>query len=257
MSSATPGGDEHINGASVALQALATDDGTPPAVDEPAPVTPPAAEAPRPPADPPVDDAAPVGEEVLRRDLWRRLLGVAVVLVAALAVVVLWARPAHEPAGPPLVSPPDGGLMSVSLNPTDLAYLQLMISLDNSALPLFDAMRDMPALQAVAASAADGHKGELVALRAALSAGGALEDPSLHAGHDLPGIVLDADLAAIRDAPADQRPAKAVALLREHLTAAVSLSTSEGQNGFDPATKAAAAQIRDAHTELLAALPTV
>ncbi|MEV6925253.1 hypothetical protein AB0M46_12230 [Dactylosporangium sp. NPDC051485] len=204
-----------------------------------------------------VDDAeAGVAEvEPGRRDVWRRVIAVAAVLVAAFAVVVLWARPAHEP-GAPVLAPPSGDPDVVGvLNPTDLAFLQLMIALDNSALPLFELMKDQPTLQASAASGSDGHNAELLALRAALVAGGGIENPTEHAGHDLPGMVLDADLAAVRDAPADQRAAKAVAVLREHLTGTVALATSEGRAGSDPATKTAAAQVLDAHNKLLAALP--
>ncbi|WP_432971830.1 DUF305 domain-containing protein [Dactylosporangium sp. CA-233914] len=212
---------------------------------------------------PPAEETTPepepevVAEEVARRDLWRRALAVVVVLVAAFAVVVLWARPAHEPGAPPLQPPSDEAYISGSLNPTDLAFLQLMISLDNSALPLFDLIKDEPKLQAMAGPAAAGHRDELVALRAALAAGGGIENPTEHAGHDLPGMVLDDDLAAVRDAPADQRPARAVAVLREHLTGTTRLATSEGTAGSDPATKAAAARVLDAHNKLLAALPTV
>ncbi|MFG2041082.1 hypothetical protein [Dactylosporangium sp. NPDC048998] len=240
MSSATPGGEQHINGSSVALSPAPAGDGTTSA--------PPAAPDEAPPA--PDDDPA-------RRDAWRRVLAVAVVLVAALTVVVLWARPAHEPVAPPL-EPPSGVPDVVGvLNPTDLAFLQLMISLDNSALPLFELAKDVPALQGAAVSGADGHRAELVTLRAALAGGGGIENPTEHAGHDLPGMVLDADLAAVRDAPADQRAAKAVAVLREHLTGTVALATSEGKAGADPATKAAAAQVLDAHSKLLASLPAV
>ncbi|MEV8517929.1 hypothetical protein [Dactylosporangium sp. NPDC051484] len=239
MSSAAPGGEEHINGSSVALS--------------PAPAR--ARTSSAPPAAP--DATVPPRDDPVRRDTWRRALAVAVVLVAAFAVVVLWARPAHEPGSSPLV-PPSGGpdVLSV-LNPTDLAFLQLMISLDNSALPLFEMLEDVPALRGVAASGADGHRAELAALRAALVAGGGIEDPAEHAGHDMPGMVLDADLATVRDAPAEQRAAKAVAVLREHLTGTVALATSEGNAGSDPATKAAAAQVLDAHGKLLASLPAV
>ncbi|MGI5242402.1 DUF305 domain-containing protein [Dactylosporangium sp. CA-139066] len=237
MSSATPGGEEHINGSAVALSG----DPEPEAA--------------------PVQQESPVEPEKLdepqRRDLWRRLLAVAVVLVAAFAVVVLWARPAHEPAAPPLEVPSAPAGAAAVLNPTDLAFLQLMISLDNSALPLFELVKDDPALKAAATAGADGHRAELAALRAALTAGGGIEDPAQHAGHDLPGMVLDADLAAVRDAPAGQRAAKAAAILREHLGGTVALATSEGTAGSDPATKAAAAQVIDAHNKLLALLPAV
>ncbi|GAA4262017.1 DUF305 domain-containing protein [Dactylosporangium darangshiense] len=232
MSSATPGGEEHINGSAVALSSAPPETESSPAV-----------------ADPPAPE-----EEEQHSHLWRRLFAVAVVLVAAFAVVVLWARPAHEPVAPPPPGTPD---VLSALNPTDLAFLQLMISLDNSALPLFELVRDDPALRATVAAGADGHRNELVALRAALTAGGGIENPTEHAGHDLPGMVLDADLAVVRDAPADQRAAKATAALREHLTGTVALATSEGKAGSDPATKATAAQILEAHTKLLASLPTV
>jgi hypothetical protein len=196
-------------------------------------------------------------DEVGRRDLWRRVLAVVVVVVAALAVVVLWARPAHEPAAPVLHTPNEQQVAATTLSATDLAFLQLMISLDNSALPLFELLKDDVALQGVVGPAGVGHREELVALRAALVAGGGVEDGSVHAGHDLPGMVLDEDLAAVRNAPAGQRTAAAVAVLREHLTGTTHLAASEGTAGTDPASKAAAAKVLDAHGKLLAALPSV
>jgi hypothetical protein len=132
-----------------------------------------------------------------------------------------------------------------------------MISLDNSALPLFELLKDDVALQGVVGPAGVGHREELVALRAALVAGGGIEDGSVHAGHDLPGMVLDEDLAAVRNAPAGQRTAAAVAVLREHLTGTTHLAASEGTAGTDPASVAAAAKVLDAHGKLLAALPSV
>ena len=110
-------------------------------------------------------------------------------------------------------------------------------------------------LAPIAKSAVDGHRAELAALRKALSDGGAVEDSSIHAGHDLPGMVVEADMAAIRAVPAPQQPAKALEVLREHLTGTTALCGSEAKNGADPATKAAAEQVLDAHGKLLAQLP--
>ncbi|MFI5910056.1 hypothetical protein [Dactylosporangium sp. NPDC051541] len=244
----TQDGGEPINGASVALS-------SDPAPEEPATESSPPAIEPEPE---PAGAGVEAEPEEPKRDLWRRILAVMVVVVAVPAVVVLWARPAHEPAAPKAdaVSTLEPNVTS-SLNPTDLAFLNLMISLDNSALPLFDLLKDDPAVAGVVATAAAGHRDELADLRKAMAAGGGVENGAEHAGHDLPGMVLEEDLAAVRDAPADQRPAKAVAALRDHLTGTTHLATSEGTAGSDPASKAAAAKILDAHNKLLAALPTV
>ncbi|GAA1526364.1 hypothetical protein GCM10009827_048950 [Dactylosporangium maewongense] len=192
------------------------------------------------------------------RDGWRRVGAVLIVLVAAFAVVVLWARPAHEPTAP-TAQRSTAPVAVTSLNPTDIAYLQLMISLNTSAGQLFDLIvtGGDPALTPIARSAADGHRAELAALRKALADGGAVEDSSIHAGHDLPGMVVDADMAAIRAVPAAQQPAKALEVLRDHLTGTTALCGSEAKNGADPATKAAAQQVLDAHSKLLAQLPTM
>ncbi|MEV0562325.1 DUF305 domain-containing protein [Dactylosporangium sp. NPDC050588] len=200
-----------------------------------------------------VDEAGERG-----RDGWRRVGAVLIVLVAAFAVVVLWARPAHEPTAP-TAQRSTAPVAVTSLNPTDIAYLQLMISLNTSAGQLFDLIvtGGDPALTPIARSAADGHRTELAALRKALADGGAVEDSSIHAGHDLPGMVVDADMAAIRAVPAAQQPAKALEVLRDHLTGTTALCGSEAKNGADPATKAAAQQVLDAHSKLLAQLPTM
>ncbi|MET7395740.1 hypothetical protein ABZS66_19830 [Dactylosporangium sp. NPDC005572] len=195
----------------------------------------------------------------MRGDAWRRAGAVGLVAVAAVVALILWARSGPEPSREP--SPPvaaaSAPAVTSSLSPTDLAYLQLMISLDDSALPLLEILAADPAQAAFAKTAADGHRAELAELRAALVAGGGVEDSSIHAGHDLPGMVVDADLAAVRAVPAAQRTAKAVEVLREHLTGTTALCTSEGRAGADPATKAAAARILDAHGKLLAALPAM
>ncbi|MEV0132392.1 hypothetical protein AB0H83_28510 [Dactylosporangium sp. NPDC050688] len=207
---------------------------------------------------------APDGEDTEDdhgRDVWRRVGAVAIVLVAAFAVVVLWARPAHEPAPPAPTGAQGGGAPPAVtvLNPTDIAYLQLMISLDTSAAQLFDHIvaGGDPVLGPIARTAAEGHKTELAALRKALTDGGAVEDSSIHAGHDLPGMVVEADMAAIRALPPAQQPAKALEVLRDHLTGTTALCGSEAKNGADPATKAAAQQILDAHGKLLAQLPAM
>ncbi|MFF5231609.1 hypothetical protein [Dactylosporangium sp. NPDC000521] len=204
-------------------------------------------------------EAAATGETEERgRDAWRRVGAVLIVLVGAFAVVVLWARPAHEPAAP-TGQRSTAPVAVTSLNPTDIAYLQLMISLNTSAGQLFDLIitGGDPVLTPIARTAADGHRAELAALRKALADGGAVEDSSIHAGHDLPGMVVDADMAAIRAAPAAQQPAKALEVLRDHLTGTTALCGSEAKNGADPATKAAAQQVLDAHGKLLAQLPTM
>ncbi|MEV4512776.1 hypothetical protein AB0K00_27860 [Dactylosporangium sp. NPDC049525] len=211
-----------------------------------------AAKTPKPAA--PVADAGEAGGS----DVWRRVGAVVIVIVAAFAVVVLWARPAHEPA-PPVAQRSSAPPAVTVLNPTDIAYLQLMISLDTSAGQLFDLIvaGGDPALVPIARSAADGHRAELAALRKALTDGGAIEDSSIHAGHDLPGMVVEADMAAIRALPAAQQPAKALEVLREHLTGTTALCGSEAKNGADPATKAAAEQVLAAHSKLLGQLPAM
>lgn len=201
---------------------------------------------------------AAAADEARGKDAWRRVGAVVIVLVAAVAVVVLWARPAHEPAAPG-AQPGSAPVAITVLNPTDIAYLQLMISLDTSAGQLFEhiiASGD-PVLGPIARTGADGHKAELAALRKALTDGGAIEDSSIHAGHDLPGMVVDADMAAIRALPAAQQPAKAAEVLRDHLTGTTALCGSEAKNGADPATQAIAAGVLDAHGKLLAQLPAM
>jgi hypothetical protein len=255
-------GEERINGASVAVDTVAPEvreDDTPSGGATPAaePATPSPKTRPSAPGPSIADAVPPVGDDHLRRrDAWRRVVAVAVVLVAAFAVVVLWARPAHEPLAP---AESFAALPAASgeLNATDAAFLQVMIALDNSALPLLDLMKEMPALQSIATTGGDGHRAELVALRAALAAGGAVEGSGNATGRELPGLVLADDIDAVRAAPADQRAARAVTLLSQHLAATVALAASEGQAGADPSAKAAAQTVLDGHNRLLASLPTV
>ncbi|WP_447006875.1 DUF305 domain-containing protein [Saccharothrix isguenensis] len=110
-------------------------------------------------------------------------------------------------------------------NATDTAWIQLMIPMNEQLLPALDLAP--PALAGFAAGLRASHEQELVDLKRLRDRAG-LADANVHAGHQMPGLVSQADLAALRLDPS-ALPAK----LREHLEQSASLARGEQDSGAD------------------------
>ncbi|MDO0929425.1 DUF305 domain-containing protein [Streptomyces sp. TG1A-8] len=122
--------------------------------------------------------------QLRRRVLILRALGV---LLAALPAAGCTAQPA---AGPP---------RAAAFNPTDTAWIQLMIPMDERArllTGLAPARAGDPALARLAARADAGLEDDLAGLRRLMELSG-VPDTRPHEGHDMPGMVT---LGAVRRA---------------------------------------------------------
>ncbi|MGA4991539.1 DUF305 domain-containing protein [Nonomuraea bangladeshensis] len=184
--------------------------------------------------------------------------------------------PAPTQAGDPRIAHPD---TSGSVNPTDVAWLQLMIPMDERVLPLLDlgaSRSHTPAVGQLAARLRAAHVAELARLRAALHATAlhttdlpatgppstglhATELPAAnpHAGHDMPGMITAAELARLRTAEGPAFDTLFTGHLRAHLRQSQSVTRSEQVSGADPGIKALAAAIERTRTTQLSALGAV
>ncbi|GGM79470.1 DUF305 domain-containing protein [Dactylosporangium sucinum] len=135
---------------------------------------------------------------------------------------------------------------------TDLAWIELMIPMDEQLIPVLDLLAQRAADPALARTAQElraVYDAELPRLRTlGQQAGIPAENP--HKGHKMPGLV-DADrLAVISAAQGAEFDRQAAECLREHLAQLVSLAKSEIQNGNSPTVKAIARSVVDTRTQV-------
>jgi uncharacterized protein (DUF305 family) len=162
----------------------------------------------------------------------------------------------HAPASSTLVAQPG---TSGQLNPTDLAWLQLMIPMDERVLPLLDlgaAQGHSLAIRRLARQLRDAHVAELTRLRETLRLSGLPAD-NPHTGHDMPGMIIAAELTRLRAAEGAAFDALFTGHLDAHLRQSLSVTRSEQISGADPGVKALAAAIERTRTTQLSALPPV
>ncbi|XQE84082.1 DUF305 domain-containing protein [Streptomyces microflavus] len=132
-----------------------------------------------------------------------------------------YARPQPLPHGLP--SP------STSSTPTDAAWAQLMTPMNEKALALLTLAADRgtePLLRAFATRLHSGQEAELGRLRPLLARMG-LPDTDVHAGHDMPGMVTEADLEAARAAEGAAFDRLFLTGIRDHLRHSAQVSRSE------------------------------
>lgn len=176
-------------------------------------------------------------------------------VAVTLAALLVWTGCAGPPRHPPPADPsetvaPDG------LNGTDVAWLQLMVPMNEQLLPLLDLVARQGAVPGVtdfAARLRASHQAELLALRQRRDRAG-LPPTNVHVGHVMPGLVTEADLAVLRRTSGDAFDRHFVAIVRAHLAQGVTLARGERQSGADPATKSLAVTIERTRTTQLAAL---
>ena len=153
----------------------------------------------------------------------------------------------RSPAPPPAVS--------AALSPTDVAFIELMIPMDESARPLLALLTTDPevTLRDVATALTTTYPAEVNALREALTAGGFAEQ-NLHAGMDMPGFVTQAQLAAVGSSSGASRNAAARDVLCGHLRQSLLVARAELNAGSDAATRAVATAMVTSRSEQLTAL---
>jgi uncharacterized protein (DUF305 family) len=148
--------------------------------------------------------------------------------------------PAAKPAASLQAPPSDFG-------GTDLAWVELMIPMDEQVLPVLDLVAQRatdPSFRNLAAELRGVYDAELPRLRA-LSDRAGLPTDSPHKGHKMPGLVDGDRLAAIRTSSGAEFERQAADCLREHLDQLASLAKSELTNGTSQAVKEIARQVAD------------
>ncbi|MDQ1659470.1 MAG: hypothetical protein QOD41_4553 [Cryptosporangiaceae bacterium] len=176
-----------------------------------------------------------------------RRLGCVALLAVLAAACASPARPATRAA------------MTTSLGGTDVAWTQLMIPMTAQAVSLLGltaARASSPGLPALATRLRSDYRADLARLRAVLSRAGIAETHE-HDGHDLPGMVTPADLAAIGAGTGPGFDALAARHLREEMEQSVRLARSEQRSGHSPECTALAASIERARGSALARLSAV
>ncbi|MFB8117299.1 DUF305 domain-containing protein [Streptomyces sp. NPDC056465] len=155
-------------------------------------------------------------------------------------------------SGPsPTTAPP-----APSANPTDAAWVQLMIPMDEQALALLDlaaGKATTPGLRSWAAGLRTGQAGELAGLRGLRDRMG-LPDTDLHKGHDMPGMVTAGDLDRARAARGASFDRLLVTQIHDHLRQSEQVSRSETSAGGSSEARSRARTLVAARGEQLTAL---
>jgi len=185
-------------------------------------------------------------------------------LAGAILLAAVTACGSSVAVSPPASTPTTAGTpataaSSHAFNPTDLAWIQLMVPMDEQLLRVLAMAAKQaadPAVRGFAAQLATGHQAELtqfVTLRTRANA----STTNQHEGHDMPGMMTEPEIAALAKtsgAAFDQLLKKN---LKEHLAQSIVVARSITTAGQDPAAKRLAASItvsRAAQLKQLAAL---
>jgi uncharacterized protein (DUF305 family) len=159
------------------------------------------------------------------------------ILVGAAVVVTMGGCATTGPA--PVVAP------APSFNPTDVAWLQLVVPMTENALSaarLAPSHTASQAVRAAAESVAAPAERLLTRLKSARDRAG-LPAADVHSGHRMPGMVTAADLVALRTGSGPDFDRRLVALLRAHAAQLVVLANGEQTSGADAETKRLAGEV--------------
>jgi uncharacterized protein (DUF305 family) len=183
----------------------------------------------------------------------RRRLAALLALAFATAGCSQAARaPAPTPTPPASVT----ASQVTSFNGTDIAWLQLMIPMNERALRLLEvvpARTTDPATRRLAAVVGAGYRTELDQLQEIRTRAG-VPATNIHEGHDLPGLMTDDELRAAEQARGAALSQLVAARLRENFEQSILLCHGERTSGADEATKTLAAEIERTRTAQLAQL---
>jgi hypothetical protein len=180
-------------------------------------------------------------------------VGVLAILAATGALVAVTTHGLNDQSSSPVAESPPIAQLARSLSPTDVAFIELMIPMNERAMPLLDLLSTASTggLRDVAAALRATYAAEVDMLRAALAAGGLVEQ-GLHAGMDMPGYVTQTQLNAVRSGIG--RNAAAPDVLCRHLRQSLLVARAEVDAGSDAATRAIATDMVAARVEHVAAL---
>jgi len=178
------------------------------------------------------------------------LVGRCAVLVGALACGLLTACGTTQPAVPDTRS---------TVNPTDAAWLELMIPMDEQFLQILDlapARSRNPAVRRLAAQLAPSHRTELQQLTALRSEAG-LPTTNPHEGHDMPGMMRADELLALSNLQGPAFDKTLSTEIQDHLNQSALITRSVKTAGQSPAVKTLAIRIEQTRTTQLATVSQV
>ncbi|MET9094739.1 DUF305 domain-containing protein [Streptomyces cyaneofuscatus] len=167
-------------------------------------------------------------------------------------------EPAPRPAAVRNTAPAPSA--SASGTPTDAAWVQLMTPMNEKAVALLTLAADRatePRVRAFATRLRGDQEAELGRLRPLLARMG-LPDTDVHAGHAMPGMVTESDLAAAKAAKGAAFDRLFLTRIRDHLRHSAQVSRSEIAAGARADAKRLAAALvtaREAALTELEALP--
>jgi uncharacterized protein (DUF305 family) len=126
-----------------------------------------------------------------------------------------------------------------SFNATDLAWIELMIPMDNQLLRVLDLAQKQastPALRGFATQVAAGHRAEVAQLTAIRTRSG-LPIRNPHEGHDMPGMMTEPEIDALGKLSGPAFDRNFTKNLEEHLEQTTLLARSIANAGKDPETR--------------------
>ena len=160
----------------------------------------------------------------------------AVLAIALVALVAGCTAPDRtSPAPIPTTSP----------NTTDIAWLQLLIAMNERLLPVLDLASGRasdPAVQKFVSLSRQARQAELVSLHG-LAAGVTMPTDNPHLQHDMPGMTTAAQRDALARTRGNDFERKLTAAVRAHLDQASRLCAGERNAGADPAFRSLAETI--------------
>ncbi|WP_432152796.1 DUF305 domain-containing protein [Streptomyces sp. bgisy029] len=184
----------------------------------------------------------------------RSLVALGLPILLALTAATGCAAPA-EPAPAPIPSTHSASPMQKA-TPTDAAWVQLMTPMNEKAVALLTLAADRatePRVRAFATRLRGGQEAELGRLRPLLARMG-LPDTDVHAGHAMPGMVTEQDLAAAKAARGATFDRLFLTRIRDHLRHSAQVSRSEITAGARADAKRLAAALVTAREAALAEL---
>jgi uncharacterized protein (DUF305 family) len=164
-------------------------------------------------------------------------------LAAAVLLVVLTGCGSSVAASPPPASTPT--VAASAFNPTDLAWIELMIPMDEQLLRVLSMAEKQaadPAVRKLAAQLGAGHRAELAQLVALRTKAGA-PTTNMHEGHDMPGMMTEPQIVALGKITGVAFDKLFEKNLKEHLEQSIVVARSIRTAGQEPAVKKLAAAI--------------
>jgi uncharacterized protein (DUF305 family) len=167
------------------------------------------------------------------------------------------ATSAAVPAVPSAVPSTVGTGGTGQLNPTDLAWAQLLKPMDEQVMAMVELAPSHAAASAVrqlAQRISADCAAELTSLDGLLRSAGQDPGVNVHEGHHMPGMMTSDELTSLGESEGAAFDRLFLRRLREHGEQAALLAALESRSGSDPATRALARTIAAARAEQLAEL---